>query len=71
MHPSQFANKRDPKGLYQKARTGKLKVLPASMRLMSRSRIPEIVVRTHEQSAAESVDQILVELLPRLRLGNN
>ena len=31
---------------------------------------PEIVVRTHEQTAAESMDQILAELLPRLRLSN-
>jgi adenylylsulfate kinase-like enzyme len=30
---------------------------------------PEIVVRTAKQTAAESVDLILAELLPRLRLG--
>jgi len=60
---------RDPKGLYRKARAGKLKGFTGIDAPYEPPDDPEIVVRTDEQSAAECVDQILAALLPRLRLA--
>jgi bifunctional enzyme CysN/CysC len=67
--PLEICEQRDPKGLYQKARAGKLKGFTGIDAPYERPEDPEIVVRTAEQTAAESVDLILAELLPRLRLG--
>jgi bifunctional enzyme CysN/CysC len=66
--PLAVCEERDPKGLYQKARAGKLKGFTGIDAPYEPPDDPEIVVRTHEQSAQESVDQILAGLLPRLRL---
>jgi bifunctional enzyme CysN/CysC len=65
--PLAVCEQRDPKGLYQKARAGKLKGFTGIDAPYEPPEDPEIVVRTHEQTAAESVNQILAELLPRLR----
>ncbi|MDB6148474.1 MAG: adenylylsulfate kinase [Spartobacteria bacterium] len=67
--PLAVCEQRDPKGLYQKARAGKLKGFTGIDAPYEAPEDPEIVVRTAEQTAAESVDLILAELLPRLRLG--
>jgi adenylylsulfate kinase-like enzyme len=64
-----ICEQRDPKGLYEKARAGKLKGFTGIDAPYEPPEDPEIVVRTHEQTAPESVDQILAELLPRLRLS--
>jgi len=66
--PLAVCEKRDPKGLYQKARAGKLKGFTGIDAPYEPPEDPEIAVRTHEQTPEESVDQILAELLPRLRL---
>lgn len=66
--PLAVCEERDPKGLYQKARAGQLKGFTGIDAPYEPPEDPEIVVHTHEQSAAESVDRILGELLPRLRL---
>jgi bifunctional enzyme CysN/CysC len=68
--PLEICEKRDPKGLYQKARAGELKGFTGIDAPYEPPDDPEIVVRTHEQTAPESVDQILAELLPRLRLAD-
>ena len=68
--PLSVCEERDPKGLYQKARAGELKGFTGIDAPYERPEDPEIVVRTHEQTADESVSQILSELLPRLRLSN-
>lgn len=67
--PLAICEARDPKGLYQKARAGKLKGFTGIDAPYEPPEDPEIAVRTHEQSAEESVGQILTELLPRLRLS--
>jgi bifunctional enzyme CysN/CysC len=67
--PLAICEQRDPKGLYEKARAGKLKGFTGIDAPYEPPEDPEIVVRTHEQTAPESVDQILAELLPRLRLS--
>lgn len=66
--PLAVCEKRDPKGLYQKARAGELKGFTGIDAPYECPEDPEIALRTHEQTPEESVDQILAELLPRLRL---
>jgi bifunctional enzyme CysN/CysC len=66
--PLAICEERDPKGLYQKARAGELKGFTGIDAPYEPPGDPEIVVRTHEQTAAESVELILNDLLPRLRL---
>jgi bifunctional enzyme CysN/CysC len=66
--PLAVCEKRDPKGLYQKARAGELKGFTGIDAPYEPPEDPEIVVHTHEQIAEESVDRILAALLPRLRL---
>ena len=68
--PLSVCEQRDPKGLYEKARAGKLKGFTGIDAPYEQPEDPEIVVRTDEQSAEESVGRILAELLPRLRLGS-
>lgn len=68
--PLAVCEERDPKGLYQKARAGKLKGFTGIDAPYEAPEDPEITVRTHELSAAESVAKILAELLPRLRLAD-
>jgi len=67
--PLAVCEERDPKGLYEKARAGLLKGFTGIDAPYEAPEDPEIVVHTHEQSPQESVDQILEELLPRLRLN--
>ena len=67
--PLSVCEQRDPKGLYRKARSGKLQGFTGIDAPYEAPDDPEIIVRTHEQTPAESVYQILTELLPRLRLG--
>jgi bifunctional enzyme CysN/CysC len=69
--PLAVCEQRDPKGLYQKARAGKLKGFTGIDAPYESPEDPEIVVRTHEQTPLESVNKILVELLPRLRLTDH
>jgi bifunctional enzyme CysN/CysC len=66
--PLAVCEKRDPKGLYQKARAGQLKGFTGIDAPYEPPEDPEIVVHTHEQTPAQSVELILGELLPRLRL---
>lgn len=62
--------RRDPKSLYKKARAGQIKEFTGIDAPYERPETPEIVVRTDEQSAAESVASILDHLLPRLQMRN-
>ena len=66
--PLAICEKRDPKGLYQKARSGLLKGFTGIDAPYEPPEAPEIIVDTHEQSPQESISRILDELLPRLRL---
>ena len=67
--PLAVCEERDPKGLYEKARAGLLKGFTGIDAPYEAPEDPEIVVHTNQQSPQESVDQILEELLPRLRLN--
>ena len=67
--PLAVCEQRDPKGLYQKARAGKLKGFTGIDAPYEAPEDPEIRVRTDKQTAAEAVEHILARLLPRLRLN--
>ncbi|PZR76882.1 MAG: adenylyl-sulfate kinase, partial [Chthoniobacterales bacterium] len=69
--PLAVCEARDPKGLYEKARAGQLKGFTGIDAPYELPEDPEIAVRTDEQTAEESVNRILVELLPRLRLSDD
>jgi bifunctional enzyme CysN/CysC len=69
--PLAICEERDPKGLYQKARAGELKGFTGIDAPYEAPEDPEITVCTDQQTPGESVDAILVELLPRLRLPEN
>lgn len=66
--PLETCEARDPKGLYQKARAGRIKGFTGIDAPYERPDDPEIVVRTAEQSPQECVSLILDALLPRLQL---
>jgi bifunctional enzyme CysN/CysC len=68
--PLAVCEQRDPKGLYQKARAGKLKGFTGIDAPYEPPEDPEIAVRTDKQTAEECVHEILTELLPRLRLSD-
>ena len=67
--PLAVCEERDSKGLYQKARAGLLKGFTGIDAPYEAPEDPEIVVQTDQQAPQESVDVILEELLPRLRLN--
>ena len=69
--PLAVCEQRDPKGLYEKARAGKLKGFTGIDAPYEPPEDPEIVIRTDVQTRAECVDQILTVLLPRLRLADS
>ena len=69
--PLAVCEQRDPKGLYEKARAGKLKGFTGIDAPYEPPEDPEIVIRTDVQTRAECVDQILAVLLPRLRLADS
>ena len=64
--PLAVCEERDPKGLCQKARAGKLKGFTGIDAPYEPPEDPEIAVHTHEQSPQESINQILERLLTRL-----
>jgi bifunctional enzyme CysN/CysC len=66
--PLTVCEQRDPKGLYKKARSGELKGFTGIDSPYEAPEDPEIVIDTEKLSPQESVDQILDELLPRLRV---
>jgi bifunctional enzyme CysN/CysC len=66
--PLEVCEQRDPKGLYRKARAGELKGFTGIDAPFEAPEDPEIILRTNEQTVDESVDQILAEVLPRVRL---
>ena len=64
--PLEVCEQRDPKSLYKKARAGEIRQFTGIDAPYEAPDDPEIVVRTEQQSVAESVNVILEQLLPRL-----
>jgi len=69
--PLAVCERRDPKGLYQKARAGELKGFTGIDAPYEPPEDPEIVVHTDQQTPGECIAQVLTELLPRLRLADH
>jgi bifunctional enzyme CysN/CysC len=67
--PLHVCEERDPKNLYKKARAGEIREFTGIDAPYEAPEDPEIVVRTDQQSVAESVGAILEQLLPRLRVS--
>jgi bifunctional enzyme CysN/CysC len=61
--PLSECEKRDPKGLYAKARRGELKNFTGIDSAYERPENPELVLNTHQRSAAECVDEIVERVL--------
>ncbi|KAI1386928.1 adenylylsulfate kinase [Hypoxylon trugodes] len=57
--PLEVAEKRDPKGLYKKARAGEIKEFTGISSPYEAPENPEIVIKTHENSVEECVAQIV------------
>ncbi len=65
--PLEVCERRDPKQLYKKARAGQIKQFTGIDAPYEAPEDPEIVLRTDEQSVAESAHTVLEGLLPRVR----
>ncbi|OTB03043.1 hypothetical protein M426DRAFT_322066 [Hypoxylon sp. CI-4A] len=57
--PIEVAERRDPKGLYKKARAGEIKEFTGISSPYEAPEKPEIVIKTHESSVEECVAQIV------------
>src|SRR5690606_12400460 len=60
--PLEVAEKRDPKGLYRKARSGQLKNFTGIDSPYERPESPEIVVDTSRETAEQAAEPIIAEL---------
>lgn len=63
--PLETCEKRDVKGLYQKARSGQIPFFTGIDSPYEAPEDPELVVNTHEQSLEESVDRVINLLIQR------
>jgi bifunctional enzyme CysN/CysC len=61
--PLAECEKRDPKGLYAKARRGELKNFTGIDSAYERPESPELVLNTDQRSVAECVDRIVERIL--------
>ena len=64
--PLEICEQRDVKGLYQKAREGKIKNFTGIDSPFEVPKAAEVTVQTHKQSAEECVEQIMNTLLKRI-----
>jgi adenylylsulfate kinase len=64
--PLEVCERRDPKGLYRRARAGELRQFTGIDDPYEPPIAPEITCPTHEESVEASVDRVLGVLLPRL-----
>lgn len=60
--PLNICEKRDPKGLYKKARSGEIKEFTGISAPYEEPNYPEVAVNTHELSVIESARQVVVYL---------
>jgi adenylylsulfate kinase len=66
--PLQICEKRDPKSLYKRARSGEIKDFTGIDAPYEQPENPEITIHTDRESVKESVGRLLEFLLPRLQL---
>lgn len=59
----EVCNRRDPKGLYEKALRGEIKNFTGISSLYGEPQQPDLVVETDLQSTGEIIEQIIRELI--------
>jgi adenylylsulfate kinase len=64
--PLEVCEQRDVKGLYKKARDGKIKNFTGIDAPFERPETPDIIINTAELSIAESLDRLLALVLPKI-----
>lgn len=64
--PLEVCEQRDVKGLYKKARAGKIKNFTGIDAPFERPESPDIIINTAELSIAESLDRLLALVLPKI-----
>jgi len=67
--PIDLCEKRDPKGLYAKARAGEIKDFTGISAPFEAPKNPNILVRTANQSPEDSAKDILQALLPKIQFN--
>lgn len=66
--PLHICESRDVKGLYKRARKGEIKNFTGIDAPFEPSENPEVVIKTENQTAEESADQLLKHILPKLKI---
>lgn len=66
--PLEVCEQRDVKGLYKKARTGEVKNFTGISSPYERPAHPDIVIATDKMSVNESLDLLVKEIAPKIRL---
>ncbi|WP_321936413.1 adenylyl-sulfate kinase [Paraburkholderia sp. J8-2] len=69
--PLEICEKRDPKGLYKRARRGEIKQFTGLGAPYQPPTAPDIVIRTHDSSISQCVDQIIAYLVSSHRINPN
>lgn len=64
--PLELCEQRDVKGLYKKARAGKIRNFTGIDAPFERPETPDIIINTAELSIAESLDRLLALVLPKI-----
>ena len=65
--PIAVCEERDVKGLYKKARKGEIKDFTGIVAPFEEPEFPDIEIKTAEQSVEESVEELLVKILPIIK----
>jgi adenylylsulfate kinase len=65
--PLQVCESRDVKGLYQRARKGEIKNFTGIDAPFEPSENPEIRIKTENQTAEESADELIATILPKIK----
>ena len=68
--PVSVCEKRDIKGLYKKARAGKIKDFTGVNAMFEPLVNPDVEVKTDQLSVADSVQKIVDFVMPRITLNN-
>lgn len=66
----QECEKRDVKGLYKKARAGKIQNFTGISAPYEKPKNPDIIVNTESSSLEESITKVINYILPRIELSN-
>lgn len=66
--PLEVCEQRDVKGLYKKARAGEVKNFTGISSPYEKPANPDLVIATHKMSVEESIDLLVKEITPKIRI---